>query len=92
MNRKANKFPQTGDEWESYLGTLSDAEVQIQARAANTLEFVRLMSREGRSAQEISDIFEMFAQELYARDLLVPERGEGSYLSYRALLRDIEGQ
>ena len=90
MKRQANNLPQTGEEWETYLESLTDAELQIQSRAANTLEFVRKMSKEGSSPEAISSILEAFAQELYSRDLLVPERGEGSYLSYRALLRDIQ--
>lgn len=81
--------PQTLEEWESYIESLSDADLLIQSRAANTLEFVRKMAREGLDPQTISDIFEKFAITLYERDMLVPERGEGTYLSYRALLRDL---
>lgn len=90
MRKVSSLHPRTGEEWDSYLASLTDAELQIQARAANTLEFVKKMSQEGYSPVEISDIFENFAQEMYSRDLLVPERGEGSYLSYRALLRDVQ--
>jgi len=90
MKRLASSAPQTIDDWDIYIQELSDENLWVQSKAANTLDFVQRLAREGASPAAISEVLEIFALELQDRKMLVPERGEGSYLSYRALLREIQ--
>lgn len=82
--------PETLEEWADYVSSLSDDTLQQGARAANTLEFVKLLQSEGKTSKDIENILYLFAKSLELRDLIVPERGEGSYLSYRGLLMGIQ--
>lgn len=89
MRRRAQQTVlNTPEDWQVYISGLSDEDLQAKARGANSLEFVKQLKSEAMTPDVITDILTRFALELQSRGLLVPERGDGSYLSYAALLRD----
>lgn len=79
-------FPTTVEEWEFYIRDLDEERLFIEARAANTLDFVDTLREEGYSSIEVEDILTAFAVRLQEMGFPLPDRGGGSYVSYYALV------
>lgn len=81
-----NRFPDTMEDWDYYVGSLSEDQIVSKAYAANTMGFVRQMLEEGYTPQEVERILTLFAERLEALGKMVPDGGAGFYTSYLELL------
>jgi hypothetical protein len=81
--------PRTPREWHAYIKGLRGGRLKSIAVAAATLEFVRQLQDEGYKAQEISDIFEMFARQFVRDEQEPPSRVPGGYVNYASIVESL---
>lgn len=74
--------PQTIEEWKRYISALTEERLVVEARTANSVAFLRVMTEEGNTPETFSKVLNMFAQELHKRDLPLTDRGPGQMASY----------
>jgi len=80
--------PSTPEEWKAYLSDLSDERLGVESIAANSLNFVKVLQEEGLDAEQIGEVFKMFALELDERDMPLSDRGPRQMVSYYRLVND----
>ena len=80
-------FPDTMEDWEFYIGSLEGEDLVSKAYAANTLSFVKMVTEEGYSPEKVEDILLLFAKRLEETGNMVPDGGQGFYVSYLDLLQ-----
>lgn len=67
--------PQTPQEWQAYVASLSDRDLWTQTALVNSMAFVGKMKREGLLLPEINSIVNLFVKEMLTRGLKLPEGG-----------------
>ena len=77
--------PQSLQEWETYIITLSGDALRSKALALNTLSGVRMLEDEGYQPKDIENIFRMFVARFQSDGQEPPSRVTGCYLDYRSL-------
>jgi hypothetical protein len=83
--------PVTVEEWGQYIANLKGATLYSQAAAANTQPFVNMLSEEGFSSDEITDVLLLFALQCQRDPEITPPNGlPDEYINYPALLSVLE--
>lgn len=78
--------PKTLPAWESYIQTLTGADLLSKARAANSVDFARALEADGLTPAEVRAVFVAFVRRLEADGQEVPARSSGDFFDYGALL------
>jgi len=83
------EYPQSVEEWATYIAGLSGVSLRDKAIAANTLQFIEDLQEEGYSPSDITDILVLFALQ-FVVDGQAPAHGiPDEYLSFPDLLEDL---
>ena len=85
----ADNNPTTMREWQRYIQGLAGGRLRSVALNAATLDFVRQLQSEGYKAQDISDIFDMFARQFVRDEQLPPGRVPGAYVNYADIVESL---
>jgi hypothetical protein len=78
--------PTTLPEWQTYIDSLTGADLLSKAKAANSLTFVRGLEAEGMAPQNAIAILRMFAVRLVADGQILPTRYAGALLDFNSLV------
>jgi hypothetical protein len=74
--------PVTLEGWGQYIANLKGATLYSQAAAANTQPFVNMLSEEGFSSEDITDVLLLFALQCQPDE----------YINYASLISVLEGE
>ena len=78
-----NFKPTSMSEWAKYVLTLYGENLRSKAIAANSFRFVQILQGEGFQAQDIEDIFKLFAARFRETGQVPPSDG---YVNYQELV------
>jgi hypothetical protein len=82
------KDPQTVPEWKAYIRQLPRDQVHRKAMAANSINFVEELQKDGLDGADIDEVLFTFAKRLFDENKYIPGSGGTQYLNYRTLLED----
>jgi hypothetical protein len=85
--------PVTLEGWGQYIANLKGATLYSQAAAANTQPFVNMLSEEGFSSEDITDVLLLFALQCQRDPEITPPNGlPDEYINYASLISVLEGE
>ena len=84
--------PESLEEWQEYISTLSGMGLRDTGISANTLVFVKTLQDEGYSPGEITEILLSFAARIEEDGQVLPDGIPGEYTSYPDLMDTYEKQ